>query len=94
MSGESFQKLVRLVSPALIKRDTQFRRAVALEKRVVMQFALISIKLKISLRNSCVLYLYYHRIYRFFFTVILYMRILVGLFYFVSFFLILCSIGF
>ena len=48
--------------------------------------SLISIKLKISLRNSCVLYLYYHRIYASYFTVILYMRILVGLFYFILFF--------
>ena len=32
MSGESFQKLVRLVCPALIKRDTQFRKAIAVEK--------------------------------------------------------------
>ena len=36
MSGESFQKLVRLVSPALIKGDTQFRRAIAVEKRVAI----------------------------------------------------------
>ena len=33
MSGESFQKLVQLISPALVKRDTQFRRAIAVEKR-------------------------------------------------------------
>ena len=36
MSGESFQKLIRLVSPALNKRDTQFRRAIAVEKRVAI----------------------------------------------------------
>ena len=36
MSGESFQQLARLVSPALIKRDTQFRRAIAVEKRVAI----------------------------------------------------------
>ena len=35
MSGESFQKLARLVSPAPIKRDSQFRRAIV-EKRVVI----------------------------------------------------------
>ena len=34
MSGESFQRFVQLVSPALIKRDTQFRRAIAVEKRI------------------------------------------------------------
>ena len=33
MSGENFQKLVRLVSSSLIKRDTQFRRTIAVEKR-------------------------------------------------------------
>ena len=36
MSGESFQNLVRLVSPALIKRDTQFRRVIV-EKRVAFE---------------------------------------------------------
>ena len=36
MSGESFQKLVRLNSSALIKRDSQFRRAIAVEKRVAI----------------------------------------------------------
>ena len=36
MSGESFQKFVRLVSLTLIKRDTQFRRAIAVEKRVAI----------------------------------------------------------
>ena len=36
MSGESFQKLLRLVSPAVIKRDTQFHRAIAVEKRVAI----------------------------------------------------------
>ena len=34
ISRESFQKLVRLVSPAPIKRDTQLFRAIAVEKRV------------------------------------------------------------
>ena len=36
MSEESFQKLLRLVSPAVIKRDTQFHRAIAVEKRVAI----------------------------------------------------------
>ena len=36
MSVESFQKLVRLNSSALIKRDNQFRRAIAVEKRVAI----------------------------------------------------------
>ena len=36
MSGESFQKLVRLVSPAIIKRDTQFRRTITVEKHVAI----------------------------------------------------------
>ena len=36
MSGESFQKLVRLFSPALIKRDTQFHWAIAVKKRVAI----------------------------------------------------------
>ena len=34
MSGGSFQKFLQLVSPALIKRDTQFRGAIAVEKRI------------------------------------------------------------
>ena len=36
ISRESFQKLVRFVSPGLIKRDTQFRRAIIGEKRVAI----------------------------------------------------------
>ena len=36
LSCESFQKLVRLVSPALIKRDTQFHRAIAVEKGIAI----------------------------------------------------------
>ena len=36
MSGESFQKLARLISSALIKRDSNFRRAIAVEKHVAI----------------------------------------------------------
>ena len=36
MSGESFQKLIRLVSLALIKRDNQFRKAIAVKKGVAI----------------------------------------------------------
>ena len=36
MSGESFQKLVQLVSPVLIKRHTQFHRTIAVEKCVAI----------------------------------------------------------
>ena len=36
MSGESFQKLVWLVSPAIIKKDTQFRRTITVEKHVAI----------------------------------------------------------
>ena len=34
MSGGSFQKFLQLVSPALIKRDTQFHGTIAVEKRI------------------------------------------------------------
>ena len=36
MSGESFQKLARLISSALRKRDSNFRRAIAVEKHVTI----------------------------------------------------------
>ena len=36
MSGESSQKLIRLVSLALIKRDNQFHIAIAVKKRVAI----------------------------------------------------------
>ena len=51
------------------------------------RISLISQKLRISLGNSCVVYLYYYGIYVFYSTVILYMRTLVGLeiFYFLFF---------
>ena len=43
MSWESFWKLiVRLISSALIKRDSQFRRVIAVEKRVAIAIWMLS----------------------------------------------------
>ena len=36
MSRDTFQDIVRVVQPALKKRDTQFRRAISIEKRVAI----------------------------------------------------------
>ena len=67
-----------------------FQRLTIITKHSILDVAaaldpsLISLKLRICLRNSCVVYLYYYRIHVFYFTVILYMITLVGLemFYF------------
>ena len=36
MSQDTFRDIVRVVQPALEKRDTQFRRAIPIEKRVAI----------------------------------------------------------